>query len=60
MTNTDYIKEAIIRMKEAMITGEDRERYGITKRFAIGYNKACGYAISVLNDLQKQIGGDEE
>jgi len=58
MTNTDYLNNAINTLQSAKIKDSDKERYGITDRFALGYNRACDFAVEVIEDLKEKIGGE--
>lgn len=50
----DEIIKIINRIRDAEYTEADREKYGVTEKFARGYNFGCEYAIRLLEELKEE------
>ena len=50
----EKINKLINRIRDAEYTEADREKYGVTEKFARGYNFGCEYAIRLLEELKEE------
>lgn len=50
----EEINKLINRIRDAEYTEADREKYGVTEKFARGYNFGCEYAIRLLEELKEE------
>ena len=48
------LNKIIKRIRNAEYTEADREKYGVTEKFARGYNFGCEYAIRLLEELKEE------
>lgn len=50
----EEINKIINKIQDAKYTEADREKYGVTEKFARGFNFGCEFAIRRLEELKEE------